>query len=72
MALLELHDICSGYGDVQILWGANMAIQQGQLTALVGANGSGKTTFLRSLMGLIRPPRTKSSSTERISPPAGA
>jgi len=57
MALLELHDICSGYGDVQILWGTNMVIQQGQLTALVGANGSGKTTFLRSLMGLIRPSR---------------
>lgn len=55
MALLELHDICSGYGDVQVLWGANLAVQQGQLTSLVGGNGSGKTTFLCTLMGLIRP-----------------
>jgi branched-chain amino acid transport system ATP-binding protein len=57
MALLELHDICSGYGDVQILWGTNLAVEQGKLTALVGGNGSGKTTFLRTLMGLIRPTR---------------
>ena len=55
MPLLELHDICSGYGDVQVLWGANLAVHQGQLTSLVGGNGSGKTTFLRTLMGLVRP-----------------
>jgi branched-chain amino acid transport system ATP-binding protein len=55
MALLELHDIYSGYGDVQVLWGANLSIQEGKLTTLVGGNGSGKTTFLRTLMGLIRP-----------------
>ncbi len=55
MALLNLHDICAGYGEVQVLWGANLAIQEGKLTTLVGGNGSGKTTFLRTLMGLIRP-----------------
>jgi branched-chain amino acid transport system ATP-binding protein len=53
MALLDLHDICSGYGDVQVLWGTHLAIQEGKLTTLVGGNGSGKTTFLRTLMGLI-------------------
>ena len=57
MELLELHDICSGYGDVQILWGANLAVREGKLTALVGGNGSGKTTFLRTLMGLTHPTR---------------
>jgi branched-chain amino acid transport system ATP-binding protein len=55
MTLLDLQDICSGYGDVQVLWGADLAIQEGKLTTLVGGNGSGKTTFLRTLMGLIRP-----------------
>jgi branched-chain amino acid transport system ATP-binding protein len=55
MGILEVQGIYSGYGDVQILHGINLKIEQGKLTALVGANGAGKTTFLRTIMGLIRP-----------------
>jgi branched-chain amino acid transport system ATP-binding protein len=55
MAILEIHDITSGYGEVQILWGASLALEAGQITALVGANGAGKTTLLRTVMGLVRP-----------------
>jgi branched-chain amino acid transport system ATP-binding protein len=55
MAILEVRDISSGYGEVQILWGANLAVEQGTLTSLVGGNGVGKTTLLRTVMGLIRP-----------------
>lgn len=55
MAILEIRDLTSGYGEVQILWGANLAPQGGKLTSLVGANGAGKTTILRSIMGLTRP-----------------
>ncbi|HET9493685.1 MAG TPA: ABC transporter ATP-binding protein [Chloroflexia bacterium] len=55
MAILEIHDITSGYGEVQILWGASMALEPGKLTCLVGGNGVGKTTLLRSVMGLTRP-----------------
>ncbi len=55
MAILEVENIASGYGEVQILWGASMTLQAGQITALVGANGAGKTTLLRTVMGLIRP-----------------
>ncbi len=55
MAILEVHEVTSGYGEVQILWGVNLSLQQGQLTALVGANGAGKTTLLRTIMGLIKP-----------------
>jgi len=55
MAILEVHNLESGYGEVQILWGVDMALEQGRLTALVGANGAGKTTLLRTIMGLIRP-----------------
>jgi branched-chain amino acid transport system ATP-binding protein len=55
MALLEVRDVTSGYGEVQILWGASLDLQQGKLTCLVGGNGVGKTTVLRTVMGLLRP-----------------
>ncbi|HUE98055.1 MAG TPA: ABC transporter ATP-binding protein [Anaerolineales bacterium] len=55
MALLEIKDLTSGYGDVQILWGSSLSLEKGKLTSLVGGNGVGKTTLLRTVMGLIRP-----------------
>ncbi|MCX6068131.1 MAG: ABC transporter ATP-binding protein [Chloroflexi bacterium] len=54
MSLLEVRNIESGYGEVQILWGASLSPQDGKLTSLVGANGVGKTTTLRTIMGLNR------------------
>ena len=55
MAELEIKGLHSGYGEVQILWGADLELELGRLTALVGGNGSGKTTLLRTVMGAIRP-----------------
>lgn len=55
MAILEIKDVTSGYGEVQILWGATLSLDQGKLTCLVGGNGVGKTTLLRTVMGLLRP-----------------
>lgn len=55
MAVLEVRDITSGYGEVQILWGTSLALEKGKLTSLVGGNGVGKTTMLRTVMGLLRP-----------------
>jgi len=55
MALLEIKDVNSGYGDVQILWGSTLSLEKGKLTCLVGGNGVGKTTLLRTVMGLLRP-----------------
>ena len=55
MALLKVHDVVSGYGEVQILWGASLKLEKGKLTSLVGSNGVGKTTLLRTMMGLLRP-----------------
>jgi branched-chain amino acid transport system ATP-binding protein len=55
MPILEVRDISSGYGDVQILWGASMQLAEGKLTCLVGGNGVGKTTLLRTVMGQLRP-----------------
>jgi len=55
MALLEVQDVSSGYGEVQILWDVSLELTSGKLTALVGSNGAGKTTLLRTVMGLIKP-----------------
>ncbi len=55
MAILEVNDIASGYGEVQILWGSSLKLEKGKLTCMVGGNGVGKTTLLRTMMGLIRP-----------------
>jgi branched-chain amino acid transport system ATP-binding protein len=55
MAILEIRNVTSGYGEVQILWGTSMELQEGQLTSLVGANGAGKTTTMRTIMGLLKP-----------------
>ncbi len=55
MALLEIRDVSSGYGELQIIWGVSLQVEQGQLTALVGSNGVGKTTLLRTVVGQIKP-----------------
>ena len=55
MAMLEVHDVNSGYGEVQILWGTSLKLEKGKLTTLVGSNGVGKSTLLRTVMGLLRP-----------------
>lgn len=55
MALLEVKDVISGYGDVQILWGSSLRLEEGKLTCLVGGNGVGKTTLLRTVIGLLPP-----------------
>ena len=55
MAVLEIRDLASGYGEVQVLWGVSLSLQEKKLTCLVGGNGVGKTTILRSVMGLLHP-----------------
>jgi branched-chain amino acid transport system ATP-binding protein len=54
-ALLEVQNVSSGYGEVQILWDASIKLERGKLTALVGSNGVGKTTLLRTVVGLLKP-----------------
>ncbi len=55
MALLEINNVSSGYRDVQILWDVSLELERGKLTSLVGSNGVGKTTLLRTVVGLVRP-----------------
>jgi branched-chain amino acid transport system ATP-binding protein len=51
--ILELQGLCAGYGEIQVLWGIDMAVRCGEITALIGSNGAGKTTLMRALSGLI-------------------
>ncbi len=53
--MLEIRDLKAGYGDVQVLWGVSLSVAKGQVVALVGANGMGKTTLLRAVSGVVRP-----------------
>jgi branched-chain amino acid transport system ATP-binding protein len=53
-ALLELHDVEARYGPVKALHGVSLAVEEGELTALLGANGAGKTTTLRAVSGTVR------------------
>jgi branched-chain amino acid transport system ATP-binding protein len=55
--VLELKEINTFYGESQILWGVSLKVEEGQIVALLGRNGMGKTTIVRSIMGLT-PPRT--------------
>jgi len=51
--MLELQGLRAGYGEIQVLWGIDMAVRRGEITALIGSNGAGKTTLMRALSGLI-------------------
>jgi len=53
--VLELSNVETGYGEVQVLWGVNMAVEERRMTTLVGANGAGKTTTMRAIMGVVKP-----------------
>jgi branched-chain amino acid transport system ATP-binding protein len=51
--LLGADGIESGYGKVQVLWGVDLAVARNESVVLLGANGAGKTTFLKVLIGLL-------------------
>src|SRR6202011_387987 len=51
--LLKAAGIDAGYGTMQVLWGVDLDVRAGETVLLLGANGAGKTTFLKSLVGLI-------------------
>jgi branched-chain amino acid transport system ATP-binding protein len=53
ISLLEASGVDAGYGTMQVLWGVDLDVRAGETVLLLGANGAGKTTFLKSLVGLI-------------------
>ncbi len=55
--MLEVEHIDVFYGDVQVLWDISFVVKTGDVVALIGANGAGKSTTLRTVSGLLRPTR---------------
>src|SRR5665213_3720169 len=55
--LLDVRDLAAGYAGRDVLFGLNCRIWSGELVAMVGPNGHGKTTLLRAISGLVRPSR---------------
>ena len=55
MALLEVKDLKVNYGLIQAIKGISFEINKGELVALIGANGAGKTTILHTISGLLQP-----------------
>jgi len=55
MAMLEVNNIHTYYGNIHALKGISLQVEQGEIVTLIGANGAGKTTTLRTICGLLRP-----------------
>ena len=53
--MLTVENLDAGYGEAQILFGIDLSVGAGEVVTLLGRNGMGKTTTIRSIMGLIRP-----------------
>ena len=51
--MLEVRELTVSYGDLRVLWGISFAVGQGELVALIGPNGTGKSTALKAIAGLI-------------------
>jgi len=54
MALLEIKNINCFYGDVQVIYDVSMHIEEGEVVSLIGANGAGKSTILKTISGLMK------------------
>ncbi len=53
--MLELKDVYTSYGQIAALKGVSLTLEEGEIVALIGANGAGKSTTLRAISGLVRP-----------------
>jgi len=55
MAMLEVNDIHSYYGNIHALKGISLTVDKGEIVTLIGANGAGKTTTLKTISGIMHP-----------------
>jgi len=51
---LVVDELCAAYGDTQVLWDVSLAIEPGEIVALIGSNGAGKSSLLGAISGLVR------------------
>ncbi len=52
--ILEIEDLVAGYGEMDILQGISMTVQEGEITCIIGPNGAGKSTLFKAIFGSIR------------------
>jgi len=55
MSLLEVNDVNVYYGDVHVLWDVSFKVEEKEIVSIVGSNGAGKTTILKTISGLLHP-----------------
>jgi branched-chain amino acid transport system ATP-binding protein len=55
MAMLEVQNVHTYYGNIHALKGISLTVEEGEIVTLIGANGAGKTTTLRTISGLLKP-----------------
>ncbi|MBI3084745.1 MAG: ABC transporter ATP-binding protein [candidate division NC10 bacterium] len=55
--MLELRGVCTRYGPVQVLWEVSLTVGEGELVCLLGGNASGKSTTMKTILGLVHPVR---------------
>jgi len=53
--LLEVNNLSAGYGRIQVLWDVSINVKDKEIVALVGANGMGKSTLIKCIMGVLKP-----------------
>ena len=53
MNLLETFNVHAGYGDIQILNGINIHVENNEIVTIIGPNGSGKSTLIKAIAGII-------------------
>jgi ABC-type branched-subunit amino acid transport system ATPase component/ABC-type branched-subunit amino acid transport system permease subunit len=53
--LLECRDVCAAYGQMQVLFGVDLTVREGEMVALLGTNGAGKSSLLRAITALLPP-----------------
>ena len=59
MALLTVQDVHTSYGKIRALHGVSLVVEPGEIVCLIGANGAGKTTILKTICGLLKPSQGK-------------
>ncbi len=72
--LLQLEDVHARYGDVRVLHGISLSVEEGQVVSVLGPNGAGKTTTLRAVSGMVKTSGTITYDGKRVgrSPEAAA